>query len=100
MLSGVITGTPLFRPKKDRIDRQGMTTAAFTPLQAADILAYDQFNQFRKLLRGEPLSLRYGFKQLDRMPGEVGHFDVANLPGLKEQLASGEFANSRATSCN
>src|SRR5882724_6897842 len=73
---------PSFEPKKDGIDRHGLAVQAFTPLQAADILAYEILNAYTKIDAGKPLpKLRWPYKQLETIPGEL---KIRTPNGLEE----------------
>jgi len=65
-----LTGTvPSFEPKKDDPERG---IAAFTPLQAADILAYEAQKLTQKF--DDPVNgidLRFPYHELERIPGDI-----------------------------
>jgi hypothetical protein len=72
---------PVFWPKKDGI-RDGIERLGFTPLQAADILAYELFLATK---RSEPK--RWAFLELDRSPpGVLYTYTAENLQALDETL--------------
>jgi hypothetical protein len=78
-------GVPVFKPKKDTVGPDGKVVKGYTPLQAADILCYETVLPYRKVQCDEVVpNLRWGFKQLETIPGDVGVFTVGNLAKLKE----------------
>jgi hypothetical protein len=67
---------PVFKGKKD-----------YTPLQAADILAYELHKPHRDLLAGKPRGpFRFGLDQLSHIPGVPGYYSPANLQELNEKF--------------
>jgi hypothetical protein len=83
---------PLFQRKKDTITRDGRTIPGFTPLQAADILAYEQFVAVRRSEIDPDFSidsLRWAFLELDRHPpGVPGIYEEENIQELERRLAA------------
>ena len=61
---------PLFEPKKDNPDRG---VVGFTPLQAADILAYEiqKITQLEGHVITENFRFRFPYQQLEKIPGDV-----------------------------
>jgi len=79
---------PEFRKKKDEL-RDGVLIPAFTPLQAADLLAYEIFVALRKYDKAIETSgeyaPRYGLRYFEKMPEEIRYMepqDFANLGGM------------------
>lgn len=81
---------PHFLPKKDRTGPDGSPINAYTPLQAADMFAYELAKPFKDLLEGKPRveSFRWGFNQFDHIPGEPGYYSPKNLVELNVALDS------------
>ena len=65
---------PIFKPKKDTVNKQtGLITPGYTPLQAADLWAYELFLAYKHDRKNVPFgSMRWPFKELDKMQGEAG----------------------------
>lgn len=79
--------TPRFKPKVDRVEPDGSPINAYTPLQAADILAYEFAKPYKDVLAGNPPSkFRWGFDQLNHIPGEIGTYSPRDLRELNEKL--------------
>jgi hypothetical protein len=79
---------PSFKPKRDTPTRHGLIIAGFLPLQAADILAYE----YRLLLEREAGAKdRWGYKQFDKMPGEIRKYSLDNLQTIKAIRVAGEL---------
>ena len=79
---------PAFKPKKDR-EPDGVLIPAFTPLQAADILAYELYLAVKRNEAGQmdADNLRYTFKEIERYPfGSLGVFEEENIEQLEEGL--------------
>ncbi len=79
---------PIFRPKKPE-RRDGFEIPAFTPLQAADILAYELFVRVREVEKqGGDLEWtppRFALEPFYKMAGNIGYLDAkdfANLDGV------------------
>ena len=81
---------PVFLPKKDRVNPDGNPVNAYTPLQAADMFAYELAKPFRDLLNGKPRvsSFRWAFEEFNRIHGETGYYSPKNLIELNEKLES------------
>jgi hypothetical protein len=79
---------PVFKPKKDRTQPDGSTVSGYTPLQAADILAYELHKPHRDLLLGKPRlpKFRWALEELLRLPGEPGYYSPKHLRDLNERL--------------
>ena len=72
---------PIFRPKKDVV-RDGVLCPGFTPLQAADILAYEHFLATK---RWE--ATRWAFWELDKYPpGVLTTYTAENIQELENLL--------------
>ena len=67
---------PIFKPKKDTVGRKdGLLRPAYTPLQAADLWAYELYLADQKVqAEGRQEHFRWGFEQLHKMPGEAGFY--------------------------
>lgn len=78
--------TPSFKPKQDTKTSCGLTIPGFSPLQAADILAYE----YRLILERPPHSPRWGYTQFDKMPGEVRKYSWADLRRIRTAMSAGE----------
>ena len=57
---------PIFKPKYDAFDRNGVLIPGFTPLQAADIYAWELRNRITRLHAN-----RRSFAAIDTIPGEA-----------------------------
>ena len=80
--------TPSFKPKRDMPTKYGLTIDGFTPLQAADILAYE----YRLVLeRDRPTRPRWGYTQLDKIPGEIRKYGWNDLRTIKASMVQGEL---------
>jgi hypothetical protein len=78
-------GTPIFRLKKDTETLQGKRLA-FTPLQAADFLAYEIFLANKRW--EEPgYKARWGMEEFHRMMGDLVRLDEEELGNLNEDLS-------------
>jgi hypothetical protein len=65
-----------------------MSVEAFTPLQAADILAYEILNVHTKIDARKPVQkLRWPYKQLELIPGELKIRTPKGLDELERGLA-------------
>jgi hypothetical protein len=73
--------TPDFRKKKDTIAPDGITLPAFTPLQAADFLAYEIFSSVKKTeTTGSSDDLRWAMEEFIKTPiGHPGIYEVEDL---------------------
>jgi hypothetical protein len=87
---------PVFKLKKDTVQPDGSTIRGYTPLQAADLLAYELHKPHRDLLAGKPRipRFRWALKELLRVPGEPGYYTPKNLRDLNERLEG--LSESRA----
>jgi hypothetical protein len=86
---------PHFLPKKKRLDRDGSPVYAYTPLQAADILAYEIFRLHHDQFEEHPRfttfsSWRWGLRQFANLPGadEWGYYSPRDLAALNAKLES------------
>jgi hypothetical protein len=70
---------PNFKPKTDRPGRNGTVIPAFTPLQAADILAYEYMLAVERERDPKFPKSRWGHERFDRMPGDIGKFTVQDI---------------------
>lgn len=71
---------PSFKPKRNTPTKYGLTIPGFSPLQAADILAYE----YRLVLERDAASpTRWGYEQFDKMPGEIRKYSLENLRTIK-----------------
>jgi hypothetical protein len=73
---------PIFRPKKDKQEKDGQIRPAFIPLQAADFLAYEVFKAHKTLSAD-----RWELEALIRKPGTIGTYTVENMKELERVLA-------------
>jgi hypothetical protein len=85
---------PIFRPKKDTLNpKTGLTVAGYTPLQAADLWAFELFLADKKAqTEGFQEHFRYAFERLHKMPGEAGCYtaeDVKRTDSLLSQQKAG-----------
>lgn len=60
---------PLFKPKRDRVRKDGLVEKAVVPLQAADLFAFEMFDPLRKM---ENVSEVWGAAAHSRGAGAVG----------------------------
>jgi hypothetical protein len=72
--------TPLFESKRDKLTEY-RTILAFTPLQAADFLAYEILKGCKEM-KDRKRNLRWGLEQFVQMPGTLGTYDRENLEAL------------------
>ena len=78
---------PYFLSKKDRTEPDGTLINAYTPLQAADMLAYELAKRTNEVLEGKSnRRLRWALRVFDRIPGEPGYYSPKNLLELNEKL--------------
>ena len=76
---------PVFGAKKDRTDPNGNLIRAFTPLQAADFLAYEMFLGVKRL--DDPVSNpRWAIAEFHKMPGEPGVFRLEDMLDFDKEL--------------
>jgi hypothetical protein len=81
--------TPIFKPKRDRMDDTGMVIRAAVPLQAADLFAYELFDPMRKIEQdGYIKRIKRTYQEIDRVPGEPGWYEVQDLKELRRNLGS------------
>ena len=68
----------------------GIQHDAFTPFQAADILAYELLKPYRDLIEGKgPIEkFRFGFEALSKIPGIAGHYSPENFEILNHMLTA------------
>jgi hypothetical protein len=71
--------TPIFEPKTDRPGRNGIPVPGFTPLQAADILAYEYMLAVERERDPKFPTSRWGHVRFDEMPGDIGKFTVQDI---------------------
>lgn len=81
-------GTPIFRLKKDA-EISGRKSPAFTPLQAADFLAYEIFLA-NKRWEDPNYKARWGMEQFHRMMGDLVKYDSNELNLFKQDLSFSE----------
>ena len=86
---------PHFLPKKDRVDKGGNPVNAYTPLQAADVLAYEIFRLHHDRFDPNPRFLReanrrWGIKAFWNFPGssEWGFYSPKDLDNLNAKFTS------------
>lgn len=80
--------SPFFLPKKPYVGADGAVVEAFTPLQAADILAYEVGKAIRDFEQRGPLDrLRKPLEMLEQIPGEIGEFTVKDMAALDKELS-------------
>jgi hypothetical protein len=79
---------PYFLPKKDRTGPDGDVIGAYTPLQAADLLAYEIAKPYKDVLEGKPQPdrFRWAFEELLTIPGELGYYSPKNLKDLNDRF--------------
>jgi len=78
---------PVFQPKRDRVDADGTIVKCAIPLQAADLLAFELFDPIRKIERdGYIKRIKKTYREIDRVPGEPGCYEVESLTALKNRL--------------
>lgn len=75
-------GTPYFSPKKDTIEN-GILVPGFTPLQAADILAYEMSLAVKRVNFD-----RWAASELMHMPGRIGIYTEEDIRALEKDLES------------
>jgi hypothetical protein len=85
-MSGIGRPLPVFRPKKDRASDNGAVVKGFTPLQAADMLAYEMFVNVRNYHTNLDRPFRWGLRQFAEMPGNVGYFTPSNTDNFDAML--------------
>jgi hypothetical protein len=80
--------TPIFKSKRDRVDAHGRIARCAVPLQAADLLAFELFDPVRKIERdGYIKRIKKTYREIDRVPGEPGCYEVESLIALRSRLA-------------
>jgi hypothetical protein len=78
---------PHFLPKKDRTGPDGSPINAYTPLQAADMLAYELAKRTNDVLNGKgDTKFRWALREFDRIPGEPGMYSPKDLTDLDKNL--------------
>jgi hypothetical protein len=79
--------TPDFRRKKDSYTPEGILIPAFTPLQAADFLAYELFEGTKKIeTDGSVDNLRWPLQEFLSMTGEPGIYEEEDLDRMGMML--------------
>lgn len=79
--------SPIFLPKTSYISADGALVEAFTPLQAADLLAYEIGKAIRDFEQRGPLDrLRKPLEMLEQIPGEIGEFTAKDMTALDNAL--------------
>lgn len=72
--------TPDFRQKRDSFTPEGLPVPAFTPLQAADILAYELFKVVKTVETSGPVSrFRWAMNEFMDMQGYLGIYQAGDL---------------------
>jgi hypothetical protein len=82
---------PIFNPKKAAVRGDGIVIPAFTPLQAADLLAYELLLGVRNYQEGFPRAPRFALGEVYKMPEEIKYFepkDFENLDGMLRGIAA------------
>lgn len=74
---------PIYKFKKDTVNKDGTEIMGFTPLQAADFFAYEVF-----LATKREDDSRWGMKQFEFKPGPMGMYFPADLKQLEMMLTS------------
>jgi hypothetical protein len=78
---------PIFRPKDTPNKKAGLMELGYTPLQAADLWAYELFLAEKKHRNGvPPEEFRWASKELDRVPGEAGFYSAQDMHRLENML--------------
>jgi hypothetical protein len=77
---------PVFRWKKDTMDKRGQLVLGYTPLQAADMLAYECFQATTRYASRRPPQPTWMSKQFDRMAGDVSIWECENLQKLEDYM--------------
>ena len=94
---------PVFKPKKDTTMPDGTVSSAYTPLQAADILAYELHKPHKDILSGKPRisKFRWALEELARIPGVPGYYSAGNMRQLNKRLdEAGRIPKSAVDRCN
>jgi hypothetical protein len=76
---------PILRNKTDRINNAGQKELGYTPLQAADILAYGCYTTLKNAERTPP-ETEWAYREFDSMLGTVTIWDEPNLQRLQERM--------------
>ncbi len=79
---------PLFKPKKDTPNNKtGMIKPMWTPLHAADFLAYEVFKFCKEFQAGKLTTekLRWGLKECQKAQGDIMVIDDSNLVEVRMQ---------------
>jgi hypothetical protein len=89
---------PAFKPKKDTILPDGTTSVAYTPLQAADILAYELHKPHKDILAGKPRvsKFRWALEQLSEIPGIPGYYSAENIVQLNRRLDEARASSEKS----
>lgn len=79
---------PLFFAKKPRVSAEGTPIEAYSPLQAADLLAYEIYKVVRDVAKaGGPVNkFRWPLEQLESIQGVIGEFTTRDLAALNNAL--------------
>ncbi len=92
-------GSPDFRLKKDKHSEDGMVELAFTPLQAADMLAYEYRLAAERLHSSGRFDERWAYLQFEKMLGQVGFYTLKNMEDMNTMMGTlreqEEWAKSR-----
>jgi hypothetical protein len=72
---------PLFKPKKDRVLKSGLTELGVVPLQTADWLANEMFQAIKQNRRD-----RWPMKEFETTPGRLGVYTSADVKALDTEM--------------
>jgi hypothetical protein len=76
-----------FRPKKDGINKSGIPVKGVIPLQAADLMAYEMFDPYRKIHNdGYIRRIKTTYEKLERIPGEVDYMPIESMELLSKVM--------------
>jgi hypothetical protein len=83
--------SPQFGAKKDGVDPDGNPIVAYTPLQAADLLAYEVFRLYDDISEGKGRfskedKWRWAMQEFLKTPGDWGYYTPKNLDEINEKL--------------
>lgn len=76
---------PLFKPKKDRLLKNGLIELGVVPLQTADWLAYEMF-QTMKLREAGDFTERPAWAELETTPGRLGIYTTDDIKALEIEM--------------
>jgi hypothetical protein len=82
---------PIFKPKKAILREDGIVIPAFTPLQAADLFAYESLLGIRNYENGFPRPTRFALDEFHKMPEEIKYFapkDFDNWDAMLQGIAT------------